>query len=29
MINQVIIKELAGTKAVFLEFYEFYKNNII
>lgn len=29
MINQVIIKELTGTKAVYLEFYEFYKNSIL
>jgi len=29
MINQVIIKELTGTRAVYLEFYEFYKNSIL
>ncbi|GEM_PF-2183182 len=29
MINQLIIKELTGTKATFLEFYEFYENSIL
>ena len=29
MINQVIIKELTGTKAIFQEFYEFYENSIL
>lgn len=29
MINQVIIKELTGTKAVFQEFYEFYQNSML
>jgi L-fucose isomerase-like protein len=29
MINQLIIRELTGTKAVFMEFYEFYEKSIL